>query len=175
MSVLRAFVVAFMVALAGCVSAADPAAVAKGTKVANNQFTGLQEYSGPPSALNGNFLEGLFLLRGRRPVQGSGLQMSTHQIYMDVSANDWLFLDSAYANGQALKFVPIDRSVGSCSRYGCTVREVVGIDITYNELVGYSTTGIAFQLTGKRGNRVVSIPATYFQGYLTQLAQLVPA
>jgi hypothetical protein len=160
--------------IAGCVNANDPNAVSKGTSASFNQYTGTQDFAGPVSPLNGNILQGTFLVRGSR--KGSAPITETfHQIYVTVSADGWLFLDSAWANGQALRFVPIDRSVSTCGSYGCIINETVGVNITYDELVKMALTGFSFQLRGQRGNRVVTIPASYFQGYLRQVRAAVPA
>lgn len=160
--------------LAGCVSASDPVAVAKGTNSSFNQYTGLQEFTGPTSALNGNLLEGVFLVRGTR--KGAvPIAETYHQIYVSVTTGEWLFLNSAWANGQALRFYAIDRSVSSCGNYGCTLTETVGVNITFAELERMANSGFSFQLRGQRGSRVVSIPAAYFRGYLAQVRAAVPA
>jgi hypothetical protein len=151
--------------LGACVSANDPNAVAKATNTTFNPHTGLTTTSGAPSAINGNILEGMYNIRTMRAADGKTL----HQLYLAVSAYEWLFLNSAYAYGQPLDFVGIDRSVGSCSKYGCNITETVGIGLTEDQLRQYALSGFTFQLTGQRGNRVITVPATYFQGYLQKM------
>lgn len=151
--------------LAGCVSASDPSAVAGATQTSFNPHTGLRETSGAVSPINNNILEGFFNLRSFAAPSGS----TVHQVYLSVSSNEWMFLHAAYAYGSPLNFVAIDRAVGACSRYGCTIRETVGVNLTEEELRQFAQTGFVFQLSGQRGSRVVSIPAAYFQGYLSRL------
>ena len=37
------------------------------------------------------------------------------------------------------------------------------------DLRKFSQTGFTFQLSGQRGSRRVTVPATYFQGYLAEI------
>jgi hypothetical protein len=171
---MRLLVLVFIAALSGCVSAVSPqdeAAVRSQTTGIVNQHTGMQEFKSPMALLNNNVFEGSYMLRGWRRV-GQPIKSSTHQLYLSVSSNGWLFLNAAYSGGSMLPMTQIDRSVGYCSSYGCTVHETVGIDLTYDQLSKYASTGIAFQLSGQRGSKTYSIPAAYFKGYLDQLGTL---
>jgi len=94
---------------------------------------------------------------------------SVHQVYLAVSSQGWMFLNSAYAYGKPLDFLAIDRQVGYCSKYGCSITETVGVGLSEDQLRQFAMTGFSFQLTGQRASRVVNIPATYFQGYLSRL------
>jgi hypothetical protein len=151
--------------LTACVSANDPVAVAKGTNTSFNPHTGLTTTSGAPSPINGNILEGMYNIRTIKGTDGH----SVHQIYLAVSSDGWMFLHSAHAYGKPLNFLAIDRAVGYCSKYGCSVTETVGITMSEDELRQLALSGFIFQLSGQRGSRVVTIPATYFQGYLSKL------
>jgi len=90
---------------------------------------------------------------------------SVIQIYVDAYLQDWAFLDRAYANGRELNVTPISRDVGSCSSYGCTVHEHIGINITLAELLEYQGTGLNVKISGNKGSITIAIPAVYFKAF----------
>ncbi len=154
--------------IAGCVGAPiDAPTVAANTTTTANPHTGLAETVGPVAYLNGNIMEGFYMLRSFHSKDSAA---PFHQLYFTVSSRQWLFLRSAHSQGRALPFRQISRKVGYCGRYGCTVHEDVGINLSIEEIRTYSQTGLALQLSGQRGSRVYNIPASYFAGYSRKIA-----
>ena len=146
--------------------------VSEKTMAEQNPHTGFTEFNGPVAFLSGNPMEGFYQLKGLRPSGGSGTE-SIYRIEFHVRAyNGGLRLKTAHSAGKELPLVRIDREKISCDSYqGCLVRETVGVDVTGEELESYAQSGLTLQLSGTRGRRVYTIPATYFAGYLQKVGQ----
>lgn len=165
------------IALAGCgaevaalhgipiVEPAEAAAVAANIKVEPNPHTGTTIVSGPIIFPERNILGNAYLVRSWIAPNNPALD-GRFQIYVSVNRREWAFLDTAYANGQMLDTTRIDRSVGSCSSYGCRVTEVVGINLSRDEVTQLASTGLSFQIRGQRGSVEMSVPAAYFAAVL---------
>lgn len=161
----KLFFLLCVILLASCVSASDPRKVSESVKVENNPHTGLKTYRTGLSSINNNILSGTYMLRSSTALDGS-IDNSLNQLYFSVYSANWMFLDSAYSQGSSYPFTPIARQVVSCGKYGCTLKEEVAVNLSTEEIKEFATVGFVVQLTGKRGRRVVTIPATFFQGYL---------
>ena len=160
-----------LILLASCVSASDPQKVSESVKVENNPHTGLKTYRTGLASINNNILSGTYMLRSSTALNGT-TDSSINQLYFSVATADWMFLNSAFSQGRSFPFTAIARQVVSCGKYGCSLQEDVGVNLTINEIKEFARTGFVVQLTGKRGRRVVTIPATFFQGYLDGISQI---
>ncbi|HRI77381.1 MAG TPA: hypothetical protein PLX33_10390 [Alphaproteobacteria bacterium] len=90
------------------------------------------------------------------------------QIYVHANFSEWAFLNAAYSGGKSFKLTQISRDVGTCSKYGCTLHEHVGIDISPSQLKSYakSKDGMALKVQGNAGFVTIFIPPEYFAAYL---------
>lgn len=138
----------------------DADAVSASTKVVNNPHTGVRETRTEPAALNGNILQGNYFLRS---FAKGGVERN--QLVVTVMADGWLFLHSTHSQGESYPTLEISREVASCGSYGCSIFETVGISLTDEQIDALSQTGFVAQISGKRGKRVINIPAAYFAGY----------
>lgn len=173
MKIRFAVVLAVAVALAGCVSPtgsfpvvppADTAAVATAAKVDRNQHTGVVTIENPLIMVNGTLLGDKYLIRSWIDPRSPALH-NRFQIQVSAYTNGWKFLEQAYANGKPLDTLVIDRSVISCSG-GCSMSEIVGINLTKADVEQFAVSGLSFQISGQRGNVTMTIPAGYFAGAL---------
>lgn len=75
-----------------------------------------------------------------------------------------VFLDQAYSSGRKLATTVIDRERKCVS--DCYVQEVIGIELSEREMVGYAARGIDLEISGRRASVRMSIPAAYFAAVL---------
>lgn len=160
-----AAVVLVAIGLSGCVSTlsldpANPSVVAASIEVEANQYTGVTKVSGPAITQN----TAIYLVRGW--IDPGAAIHDQFQIYVTARFSDWAFLDRAYAGGVALDTTLIDREVGYCSQYGCTLWETVGVNISRADMQRFSQTGFDFQIRGRSGSVTVQIPPGYFAAVL---------
>lgn len=99
---------------------------------------------------------GRFCARGR-PVQEV-------QLYVELHASEWAFLQSAHSSGRQLAFTGIDREVESGGR----IKETVGVTIPYGLLYRHRNDGFVVRIYGQRGNLDVFVSPAYIQGYLSK-------
>jgi hypothetical protein len=99
-----------------------------------------------------------------------------YQIYVADFINngeygEWRFYDSAYYDdsGQALSVTPISRKVDRCNRYGCSVAEHIGVNISHKYLTVRQSSGIRFQVSGQGGKEAFFIPPAYIRAFLTAI------
>ena len=144
----------------------DSAAIKRQSIVEPNTYRGLTTVAGPTIFPDGDLTRGYFV-RGWISHSAATQQAlgERHQIYVVGIFSDWAFLEHAFAAGKRLDLTQIDRKVGTCSRFGCTVYEDVGINLTGNELAAAMLTGLDFEVSGRSGSLRLSIPATCFTGY----------
>lgn len=90
------------------------------------------------------------------------------QLYARVMHSDkrWRFFNSAsFVGGDLAKTVRID-STPSCHRYGCTLTEVVGVDLPDQKWRAATGAGLEVRLNAQSGGHVViKIPAEYISGF----------
>lgn len=92
------------------------------------------------------------------------------QLYVSITFQDWAFLNSAHSFGRRLPVTQIDRRVGSCSSYsGCSVVEEIAVNLTEDDLRSFSTTGLAFQVSGPGNSVDISVPAAYIRAFCDSL------
>jgi hypothetical protein len=92
------------------------------------------------------------------------------QIYvMDLDPGNWRYYHSTWdSDGNKLHTNQIDRDIGECIRSrSCSHTEHLGIDVSGNYLSKHRETGIRLKLSGKTGERVISIPAEQIDAFLT--------
>ncbi len=105
------------------------------------------------------------MLRRSSSTTGSS-EISINQLYFSVSTAEWMFLNAAYSEGRSFPLTQIARQVIGCGQYGCTLQEDVAINLTLEQVREFAVRGFVVQLTGNRGRRVVTIPSTFFKGFL---------
>lgn len=143
----------------------DPQAVEAATTVEPDPHTGLTKVAGPPIFHDNNILGKVYFLRGWKSKNLSD-DSGSIQVYVLARFDKWAFLDTAYANGKKLDTSQIDRKVGSCSGYGCSLQETIGINLNISQLRDYAKNGLSFKVLGKRDSITMIIPAGYFSGFL---------
>lgn len=86
-----------------------------------------------------------------------------YQIYVsDHYENGWRFYDTAHdINGQRLNLIEISREVGVCDQRGCSHYEDVAISVSRGYLEANSKSGIKFQISGRGGKEVFTLPAEH--------------
>lgn len=154
------------IALAACVPRLnfnDPQAVAGAISVQHDDFKKVTNYQGPNAS--SNFFGTLFI----RAWKTDATESIRYQIYvMDYYDGDWRFYNSAYdSNGNNLDTTLISRDVGSCSRYGCSHYEHLGLNVTREYLENNQESGIRFKVSGKAGEEVFFIPPAYIKAFLS--------
>lgn len=101
--------------------------------------------------------------------------LAQYQIYVaDVLNNgsiaEWRYYSAAYDDsGQQLSLIQIRRDVGPCGRFGCSLTEHVGLNVSRQYLTAHQESGIRFQLSGTSGNEVFFIPPLYVRIFLTHV------
>ncbi len=155
-------------ALSACVTTprldtSDPQAVSSAISVQRDDFKKITNYKGPNASPN--IFDRLFLRAWKTDETGS----INYQIYvMDYYDGDWRFYNSAYdSNGNRLDTTIISRDVGSCSRYGCSHYEHLGLNVSREYLEKNQESGIRFKLSGKAGEEVFFIAGGYIKAFLS--------
>ncbi len=130
-------------------------------KVSYDEFKKLTKYEGSNVATGADVV----FLRAWKPDKSP----MVIQIYvMDYYHDEWRFYHSAWdSDGIKLDTTQISRDVGTCSRYsGCSHYEHLGLNVTREYLEKHRRTGVRFQLSGKAGEEVFSIPAAHIDAFL---------
>lgn len=162
-------VAATALTLSACVTTAprlnvsDPQAVSGAISIQRDDFKKTTNYKGPNASPD--ILDQVFIRAWKTDATGS----ITYQIYvMDYYNGDWRFYHSAYdSNGNSLNTTQISRDVGSCSRYGCSHEEHLGLNVTREYLEKNQDSGIRFKVSGKAGEEVFFIPGGYIKAFLS--------
>ena len=97
-----------------------------------------------------------------------------YQIYVSARyEGDWRFYEWAFdSDGKELETTVIDRDVISASTYSASFSEILGLNIDREYLENHRSTGIRFQIAGKGGKEIVSIPSTYVTAFLEKMDEL---
>jgi hypothetical protein len=154
-------------ALAACIpmtprlNPSDSQAVASAINIQHDNFKKTTNYTGPNAA--SDLLDAVFI----RAWKTDGAKMS-YQIYVkDYYNGEWRFYNSAYdSDGNSLNTTVISRDVSSCSRYGCSHEEHIGLNVTREYLEKKRDTGINFKVSGKAGEEIFYIPSGYIRAFL---------
>lgn len=91
-----------------------------------------------------------------------------YALFVDYRAGDWLFADSAWANGRQLDYAVLERKLIGCSN-GCKILESGVIRIPMARFKAYSINGLRFALIGRAGRFSVAVPGSIFGEVLTQM------
>lgn len=131
-----------------------------------DEFKRTTQYTGPSLA------EGTLDYVSLRAFAFENPPNTIYQIYVsDYYNGNWKFYDYAYdSDGNKLDFVRIDRRVSGCSSYGCSHTEDFALNVSRKYLQDRASTGIRFKVSGKGGEEIFFIPASYINGFL----QVVP-
>jgi hypothetical protein len=145
---LAAVMIAFLV-LAGAAAAKE----ATGVQVEDDQFSASATFLGPSEDTNPLSTDSK-AWRLRSWVDKKTLK-ATHQLYVDVVyKGEWrMYETAADDSATAHEVLTIDRSVISC-RYGCTMSETVGVDLT-NEFLRAHRSGFAVKVSAHSGDSVI--------------------
>ena len=105
--------------------------------------------------------------------EGSKKEDAPVQLYVTARLKNWYFLSRAYSFGKRLSFTKIAQDVGSCSSYGCNLRESVGINLSIKEIRELAEeASYDLKIEGNRGSIEISVPGKYFYGFLTALYKI---
>lgn len=99
-------------------------------------------------------------------------QPTQYQIYVaDYYQAAWRFYTSAHdSDGMRFDVTLISRDVGSCSRYGgCSHFEHMALNVTRDYLEAAASKGVTFQISGKTGDQVFSVPPMHVAGFLASV------
>lgn len=84
---------------------------------------------------------------------------------------DWPQYNAAYSEGEQFELTRTDGDVNCLGAGSCMKTEIVGIDMTMDELRSLAERDIlAFKVIGKRNSMVIQIPQSYVQGFLAAVA-----
>lgn len=151
--------------LAACasVNVNNPDEVFSKVKVTHDNFKKTSFYEAPSFQSKARLAASSYL-RGAKMQSGEPL---TQQLVVEATLYDWAFLDTAYdSDGQQLDVTILSRQVGSCSKYGCSVSEVVAVNFPSGYLAQHAATGIKLQVSGRGGSQVVEIAPAYLKGFM---------
>jgi hypothetical protein len=177
---LRAGALAAFMALAACggvisemygvpiVDPEDALDVTSNTSVEYDTHEGRFTVQGPLIYAEKNIFGHSYLLRawpGSRQFDPA----DPAQLYVRAAFEDWTFLDRAYSQGESLHVSKISRDVGTCSSYGCRVKETVGINLTIAKLEAIARRQVfSVKIAGRKGSIVIDVPTAYIRGFLAR-------
>lgn len=98
------------------------------------------------------------------------------QIYVAIYyIGKWRYFDSAYdSDGTRFEVTVISRDVHSCGVPGCSHTEHLGLRLPQTYLEQHRESGITFQVSGKLGDVVYTIPGPYVQAALNVGSSIQP-
>lgn len=161
-------ILALLTPLLGCVATApklnlyNVAEVSQAISVKRDDFEKSSRFSGPNASIKP--FDNVFI----RAWKFDGSNALKYQIYVqDYYEGGWRFYSIAFdSNGVMLKTIVISRDVGSCTKYGCSYNEHIGIDVSESYLKENTRNGINFKLSGKSGEEFFFIPGAYIEAFL---------
>jgi len=100
---------------------------------------------------------------GANTINFSDVQLRIRQ----TTQGEWPFYNAAYSAGEQFEFTKVDSDVDCLGGGVCYKKEVVGVDMTMDQLREISERPMfTVKIVGKRNNMVVEIPQSYIQGFL---------
>ena len=168
MKVLNSFLFISFLLILGCaeiepqINWNDPASIASKIEIKRDDFKKQTEYKGPNCSEIYNDM--VFI----RAWKHDYLNELIFQIYvMDYYNEDWRFYTTAWdSDGNRLETIQISRDVGYCGRYGCSHYEHIGLNISKEYLESKIDSGLQFEISGKGGKEIFSIPPSYIRAFL---------
>ena len=141
------------------------------TQIEWDEHQQITSYTAPIVFAAINIFSDFYFLRAFVPSVGNvAAKPNVIQLYVVAVIGDWAFYDRAYASGKQLSLTEIDRRVSFCSGAGgCTLHEEVAINLSMEDLITYSSTGLAFEISGRGGKKEFSVPSGYFSGFYAAL------
>ncbi len=159
-------VICFILLLSGCaemprVNPYDQEAVSKGVVIEHDDVNKITKFTGPNGA--DNKFKTLYI----RAWKIDGVDKIDYQIYVkDYYTGGWRFYNSSWdSKGTQFTTIIIGRDT-DCIRYGCAYYETLGLNVTREYLEKSLDSGISFQISGKGGKEVFTIPAEYIKAFL---------
>lgn len=141
----------------------NPRHVEAATRARADPHTGVTTVLGPQVV----FANGLdfhhFWLRGWLDPRNPSVHNS-FQVVVRARFPRRVYLRQAYSQGERLRadLIDAERVCGG----GCVWYETVGIPLTEQEMERFAETGFVFEITGRRDQVVVRVPAGHFSGFL---------
>jgi hypothetical protein len=156
----------FLLFLVGC--AAPPVApteVRATVKIERDDFKKMTRYTGSDLSSSSDAV----LIRAWK---NDGATM-VYQIYVaDFYSGPWRFYTQGFdSDGKRYATTLIDREVRSCTRYGCSHVETIGLNVDRKYLEGKRVTGVTLKLSGRAGEEVFYIPPLYLSTFLDQVPE----
>jgi len=96
-----------------------------------------------------------------------------HQIYIQIKySGGWRFYRTAsFDAGNQQSLVEIDHKVVSCYKYGCTLKETVGVAVDADFLFKHKRRDLHIRIDSKSGHEnFINIPYNYTSGYLMAIS-----
>ncbi|MBT1155615.1 hypothetical protein J1C56_08410 [Aminobacter anthyllidis] len=174
MAILRVIIACFL--LAGCgaqlaaaygipiVRAGQKEQVSRNISVEHDPHTGLIKVSGPPIFHDRHLFGNTYLIRSWIDPKGRPVN-DDFQILVTGRYPKRVYLKQAYADGEEVSTTAIDRERVSCADF-CIIKEVVGINLSEQEMAHRAETGMSFKVVGRRASLVMTIPPAYFAAVL---------
>ena len=148
----------------------DPTDIASSVVVKHDEFKNVTSFDGPncaPDAPDDGVLIRAWKMRnGDMHYQ---LYVQDEYTYELVRGGPgWRFYSSSNdSDGNNLETIRISKHVSWCGVNACSYREILGITVTRDYLEERKTRGIRFKISGRNGEEVFYIPATYVQAFLS--------
>lgn len=167
------FLIAMILIQSGCahrINWSDPADIAKGVQVQQDDFRKVTSFIGPNCAPDP--MEDTLKLRAFKGRDGT----TEYQVYVadeytsDIgrSGSGWRFYNNALdSDGTRLEMITISRSVDTCGRYRCFHTEIIGVQVSREYLEERTARGLRFKIGGTGGEEVFWVPPAYVQAFLS--------
>lgn len=141
---------------------ANHSAVLKTTKLAPDPHAGRIQVFGPVVAAHWPAVR-RFMIRSW--IDPGEPRDNTFELQVQAGFPRRVYLKQAYADGRELKTTVIDRERTDCG-YECVVLETVGMAFTEAEIERRATSGLNFEIIGRRETIRMFVPAAYFAAVL---------
>ncbi|MDR7224503.1 hypothetical protein [Aminobacter aminovorans] len=138
--------------------------VARNISVKHDPHTGLINVSGPLIFHDRNLFGNTYLIRSWIDPKGRSID-DDFQILVVGRYPKRVYLKQAYADGEKVSTTAIDRERVSCADF-CIIREVVGLNLTEEEMARRAETGMSFKVLGRRASLTMTVPPGYFSAIL---------
>lgn len=135
----------------------------KGVEVKHDRFKATTTVTGPAQASTseGVYHRKLFL----RTIKSDKLGLVTHQVYLFWRMPDWAFWASAYAEGERLKFVEIEREV----QRGDVVDEHAAVNLSWDQMLEAARIGLDMRVYGSGREDTIFVDNYLFQAQVEAL------